>query len=351
MNHSFIENIYMNEFESIERQKQRVHELMKNGDLPQKMSMPLGIQLELTRLCNLKCLHCYNRSENNLNTRHDLDSAKWLSIAEDIVSSGGVFQVIISGGEPLLMGDSLFEIMDVFHNDGCRFILISNGYLMDEEKIQRLKKYNFAWIQISIDGVDASGHDNFRMKEGSWGKAIRAAVNISNAGIPLKIASTIRPSELNRLNDYVIQAYQLGASAIILGDIMPSGRAIDNENLVMDLDEKSQFITEIGKLRQKWENIIDIQSSSFVSLQLTQATIGAIDSVIIRPNGDVRLDCIAPFVVGNVKANNFKEMWDKIPGNIWQHPAVQEYISKVEKFSGRSGSIRNYFDEDVYLKF
>lgn len=351
MSRSFLEAVYADELRSVELQKTQIESLIQNGDLPQKMSMPLGIQLELTSACNLRCLHCYNRSEKDLNSTNDLTPTDWINIANDIVASGGVFQAIISGGEPLLLGESLFDIMDVFHDSGCRFILISNGYLMDRTKIQRLMKYKFAWLQISIDGITAQEHDNFRMKTGSWKRAVNASVNISNAGIPLKIASTIRPTDIYKLNEYATQAYQLGASSLILGDIMPSGRAIENDHLIMNEEQKSFFLNEIVELRKKWKDVLDIQSSSFVSLQLAQASMGTIDSVIIRPNGDIRLDCIAPFVLGNVNDTHFKQIWDKLPGDVWQHPSVQEYISQVELYSGHSSGVRNYLDQDIHLKF
>lgn len=39
-----------------------------------------------------------------------------------IVKNGGVFECLLSGGEPLLLGDKLFEIMNILHNDGRYFL-------------------------------------------------------------------------------------------------------------------------------------------------------------------------------------------------------------------------------------
>lgn len=349
MRNTFLESLYSDEEKNIIELKETMDGLIERGDFPERLTLPLGIQLELTENCNLTCKHCYNNSGSKNIGKNNLKPREWVEIANHIVSHGGVFQVILSGGEPLLLGDHLFDIMDIFHNDGCRFILITNGYLLDDDKIERLKKYNFAWLQISIDGTNADVHDDFRQKEGSWQRAISAAVKVSHAGIPLKIASSLQPSEIYRIEDFVSQAYHLGASSIILGDIMPSGRTFQHDRLTLNEEEKVFLFKEIIRIRELYQGKIDIQTSSFIKLQLQQASIGAIDSVIIRPNGDVRLDCIAPFTLGNVKTRSFKTIWDNLPGDVWSHSQVQKYISTVDKFNGSSDYLSNYKDNDILI--
>lgn len=340
-------------FETEERRiktfETRMNELIEEGHYPQKLSMPLSVQLELTGKCNLECMHCYNRSGRKY-TADTLKCSDWIKIGRDIVAQGGVFQVVISGGEPLVLKEDLFRIMDVFAEDQTRFVFITNGFLVNDKIIRRLGHYKYAWMQVSIDGLTPNIHDSFRGRKGSWHRAVAASVAISNAGIPLKIACSLPPTEIDNVDQYVEQAYRLGASAVILGDIMPSGRALDNEHLAMTPQVKEKLLDRICKARARFKEKIDVQTSSFMKLQLRQATSGPIDSVIIRPNGDVRLDCIAPFVVGNVTATSFCDIWKSLPGDIWKHPLVNRYIDSVSNYTGTSSMIQNHLDADISLQ-
>lgn len=116
--------------------------------------------------CNLKCKHCYNRSGDS-DRKTLMTPEKWIDLANQIVRDGGIFQCIISGGEPLLLSDKLFEIMDILHDDGTSFVVITNGLLLDREKVKRFLKYRFFWFQISIDGLTPEIHDEFRGVSGS----------------------------------------------------------------------------------------------------------------------------------------------------------------------------------------
>lgn len=99
--------------------------------IPYTYDNPLGIQLELTSKCNQHCLHCYNQSGSNECTDSELTIKEWKQIAKELADMG-VFQCVISGGEPTVLGDSVFEIMDILHQHGVIFVFISNGMLINE---------------------------------------------------------------------------------------------------------------------------------------------------------------------------------------------------------------------------
>ena len=145
----------------IEMQKKSILNLQSIGLYPKKFKFPLLLQLELTRRCNVFCKHCYNNSGVDNTVCDAMTPQKWKDFCRYIVAHGGIFECVISGGEPLLLGDDLFEIMDILHNDGTYFLLITNGFLLTQEKVERLKKYRYKWIQVSIDGADADFHDSF----------------------------------------------------------------------------------------------------------------------------------------------------------------------------------------------
>lgn len=54
------------------------------------------------------------------------------------------------------------------------------------------------------------------------------------------------------------------------------------------------------------------------------------DSIIIRPNGDLRLGCMAPFTCGNIREEDFSVLWQKYGGHAWRSPKVRAYVNAVE---------------------
>ena len=328
--------------ETIEQQRNQLA-----GLFPTAFSMPIGLQLEVTRRCNCYCKHCYNASGGSVEP-DQMTVGNWKNFAKEIVSNGGVFQCTISGGEPLLLGNGLFEIMDIFHNDGSSFILISNGFLLDDECCKKLTKYHFKWLQLSIDSISPERHDAFRGLKGCWERVVDAAIRVSGAGLPLRIAISATPEETSCLDDFFELCYQLGASSVVVGDIMPSGRSFESKNIIMTKEQKIVFYDAILDLQKKYASKIDIQTSFLVKLQLEAVTGRPLDGVIIRPNGDVRLDCIAPFVLGNVLKDSFMTIWRRTPSDIWKSAPVRKFIDSLDDY-GFSSMRNNYLDKDVYL--
>ena len=146
--------------------RQNREKLIAEGCYPEKFRMPLGLQLELTSKCNLSCKHCYNLSGID-SPKDKMGIPEWVDFAKGLVANGGIFQATITGGEPLILGEGLFDILDILSDDGTVFNLISNGFLFSKKIGKRLEKYNFFWIQISIDSSEESIHDEFRGAKGS----------------------------------------------------------------------------------------------------------------------------------------------------------------------------------------
>lgn len=331
-----------------EELEKNVKKLQDEGTYPKILEMPLTIQYELTTNCNLKCKHCYNQS--GLNHNNDkMKGKEWIDLTKYIISKGGIFQSIISGGEPLLMGDDLITIMDLLHNDGTGFVLITNGWLLNQKWIDKFKKYDFYWLQVSIDGFDKKYHDHFRGVEGSWERAVEGAFNVTKAGIPLVIAHTITPDNLNDLENMVDLSYKLGASSIILGEVSPSGRAIENSEIFMNTEYKNIMYEKIEQVSKQFQGKISIQRASSTKIQLQQYQILPNSGVIIRPNGDVRIDCMAPFTIGNVLENPIDVIWKEKSATCWQNELVTKYIQSVNEFNGESDFLKNYSDSDIRI--
>lgn len=322
--------------------------LIDEGCYPPRFRMPLGLQLELTSKCNLCCKHCYNFS--GIDSPQDkMGIPEWVDFAKALVANGGIFQATITGGEPLVLGEGLFEVLDILSRDGTVFNLISNGFIFSKKVCNRLEKYNFFWIQISIDSSEESVHDDFRGVKGSWRKAIEAANWVANSGIPLRIASTISSSTLHEVDRICELARTIGATYLVLGDVIPSGRAFKHEEIFLSEDGRKELFQKIQNASKKYERDLLVLGGGSVKTQLEYASQPPIDGAIIRPDGNIRLDCSSPFVLGNVLEKDFFDIWNNTPSDCWENLLVQEYVRSVDYSSGCSPIIQNYLSPDVVI--
>jgi hypothetical protein len=53
------------------------------------------------------------------------------------------------------------------------------------------------------------------------------------------------------------------------------------------------------------------------------------DSIIIRPDGEMRLGCMAPFTVGNVRNGGLAKVWRESGSSAWKSDKVQSYVENV----------------------
>lgn len=329
------------DIETIKKRRKRIEELQKQRLFPAEFDFPLLLQLELTRQCNVFCKHCYNNSGVNNEVKDKMTPEKWKEFCRYIVSNGGIFECVLSGGEPLLLGEHLFEIMDILGKDGTYFLLITNGYLLTEKIISRLENYRYKWIQVSIDGANPEFHDSFRQKQGSWERAVKGAYMISKAGLPLTIAHSVSPRNLYDIDKMCDLAYSLGAGNIILGEITLSGRTYENIDLLLDDEQKKYLLDRIVYNAKRFEGKMKVQRSMDEKIQQENYIGVPNGALIIRPDGNIRLDCMTPFTIGNILKDDFVEIWNTKGKHCWKHPAVLEYFA--------SKTVRNYVDSDIIL--
>lgn len=97
---------------------------------------PLYTTFNLTSLCNANYLHCSSNSTDK--SVEDLDTEKLLSILNELKACG-ILQIGFTGGEPLLHPD-FDKIIERTLSLGFITSIGTNGYVVDESIIQRIKK-------------------------------------------------------------------------------------------------------------------------------------------------------------------------------------------------------------------
>jgi MoaA/NifB/PqqE/SkfB family radical SAM enzyme len=109
---------------------------------------PLLAHLIPIRRCNLACKYCNEYDDFSKPVPTDLMFQR-----VDKLGALGTSVVTISGGEPLLHPE-LDEIIRRIRKNGIVAGMITNGYLLMPDRIERLNRAGLEWLQISIDNVN-----------------------------------------------------------------------------------------------------------------------------------------------------------------------------------------------------
>ncbi len=130
--------------------------------LEHHLSAPLLVVMEITRRCNLHCAYCYNRfGSSHASPNVDL-SLETLSELIDDISDNGVFEVNLSGGEPLLH-PGVIQVIRTLNSKNLGFSIVSNGTMVTPEIAEALSVTGaIPNVQISFDSHIPSIHEKTR---------------------------------------------------------------------------------------------------------------------------------------------------------------------------------------------
>jgi len=149
----------------------------------------------MTRRCNLRCVHCYARSED-ISYDNELNREQSLKMIDDLAEFG-VPVILFSGGEPLVH-PRLAEYAEYAVKKGMRAVISTNGTLITAEKAKVLKEIGLSYVGISLDGLEET-HDKFRGLKGAFKKAMQGIKNCQKAGIKVGLRFTINKRNVHEI--------------------------------------------------------------------------------------------------------------------------------------------------------
>ena len=169
-----------------------------------------NVQWSVTGACNMKCRHCFMSAPNK---RHGIPSHEELMNVVEQLAECGVFNVGITGGEPLIRPD-FWQIVDAMLAKGIYISAIyTNGLLVNESFVREYKNRDLhAGIQMSYDGVGM--HDWLRGVEGSEEAVRNAFVLLNNNGIRTSAAMCLHRKNVHTIRETVSWLAENGVTGL-----------------------------------------------------------------------------------------------------------------------------------------
>jgi MoaA/NifB/PqqE/SkfB family radical SAM enzyme len=168
---------------------------------------PAEVSLEITRFCNLRCLHCYNDSGQR--GPGELRDQEKLALA-DYLCRWGVRRISLTGGEPTL-DPSLPGLLLLAHDNGVAVKVTTNGWALPKALLAAIGAGTVVHVNVSLDGADEATHDSFRGRHGSYARVLRS----------MRILAECRPQVLQlNVSIHSVSVHQMDALAKIAHDYL-----------------------------------------------------------------------------------------------------------------------------------
>ncbi|MEW5784634.1 MAG: radical SAM protein [Bacillota bacterium] len=159
--------------------------------------------VEVTRDCNLRCLHCC----------FDYGGRQKLALEffSCLTAQVNLSELVLSGGEPLLH-HQIFSLIELSLSRAPKVSLVTNGTVQYPPALRKLADGG-ATLVISLDGARAETHDRLR-GAGVFNLAIGTALQFRALSPNLELSFTCNRRNLHEIPQMFDLAYSLGASKI-----------------------------------------------------------------------------------------------------------------------------------------
>ncbi len=312
----------------------------------------------ITKRCNLKCIHCYAHANNSPDT-NELSTHEGKVLLDDLAQFG-VPVVLFSGGEPLARPD-LPELAEYAVAKGMRAVISTNGTLITPDIAKQLKNIGLSYVGISLDGTEQI-NDQFRGIQGAFQKAMKGIENCQAAGIKVGLRFTI-----NKLNVQEIPAIfdlmeEKQIPRVCFYHLVYAGRGSDlikhdlihqeTRQVVRQIMDRTKNLHDKG-LAKEVLTVDNHADGPFIYLQLLtenpERAANVLDLLKMNEgnNSGHGIGCISwdgtvhadqfwrHYSFGNIRHTPFSQLWTKNPD-----PLLNQLKEKKKYVTGRCATCR-----------
>ncbi len=305
---------------------------------------PFIVIWEVTRACQLKCVHC--RADAQLKPDpNELTHEEGLRLIDEIYEMDNPM-LVFTGGD-CMMREDLFELADYAIKKGMRVSMVPSATdNVTVEKMIKAKETGLSRWGLSLDGPTPEIHDLFRGTPGSFDLTIEKIKQLNELNMPLQINTVISRYNYDSLETMAELVKELKAVMWYIFLLVPTGRGqldacltpAEHEKVFLWLYELSktapydikttaaQHFRRVVLQQKMRENKIakgeiDYQDSitgTHAELVdgLKRAPKGVNDGngfIFVSHIGEVMPSGLLPIVVGNVKDKPLKEIYRESP--------------------------------------
>lgn len=284
-----------------------------------RLGAPLFVSWQLTRDCNLACLHCCTDSAPGKALPGELSREEALRLAGQIVDAG-VPYAMLAGGEPLVV-EHFLEVAELLGRGGVQLKIETNGQLFGRELAQRLAKLPIRSIQISLDGGTPGTYARQRV-HGLLESAQAACRAVRAADLPLEITFAPTRDNIHEAEAVIDHAAALGAFRFNTGALMRLGTAARLwARLEPTAQQYAEFRDLLARKRAALAGTLELCYLPFSIEEGLREGLGEPPAtLLVLPDGKVKVAAPLPYLCADLRRESLAEAWEAYR-RAWRHPS------------------------------
>ena len=177
--------------------------------------------LEITKKCNLNCLHCYSDS-SSFPQDSKMGYSDWVNCLRTF-SASGITHLQFTGGEPTLY-EGLPNLIIEAKNLNYEFVeVFTNLTCITDNQLSFFKKYDVS-LAFSIYGHNSSTHDQITQTLGSFKKTIDGIIRAHKKDIKIRASIVVIDNSIQELTKIQRVIKDLGVTSICIDEVRSVGR-------------------------------------------------------------------------------------------------------------------------------
>lgn len=199
-----------------------------------EQQFPLMVCLEITNVCNLRCIHC-PYSEISKREGYIPEFMEWLEakkVIDDIAVFPDTIVRFVCDGEPMMHPDFM-QIAEYAKKSGIESIgVTTNGMFLNEDKAKKLVKLNCDIIEVSIDALHKSTYEKIR-RGGDFDLVIKNTSklielrDILNKKVKIIVSIIDQPDVSHEIEEFK-KYWQGKADKVLIRKLTSIGGLVDN---------------------------------------------------------------------------------------------------------------------------
>ncbi len=304
-----------------------------------RLAAPETLFVEITSECNSRCKYCHMWSLED--EPAGLPTSEKLKIVSEFASWNPNGEVVLTGGEPFLKVDEVFQVFDLCRELRITCSVNTNGSIITGELIDRIISHGPRYLVISLDSHEPEVHDFHRGVPGGFEKTealLRALVNQRCEQRKLKtefiVNTVITNLNIEHIDETMRFSESIGVDGITLQMLSPTFYRIGRYDKFFE----NHFFSDKPAAINSIQRIID-QKDKFPILRTTSSDLFWMQKYIINPLHTVDPICnshernIVIDHIGNARLcfNMSKIMNGEILGNVRGHSLSELWYGDVSE--------------------
>jgi radical SAM protein len=207
---------------------------------------PLIVIWETTQACDLACVHCRASAAPQRN-RSELTTDEGYRLL-DQVREFGTPLMVFTGGDPLKRPDLPLLLRRSVALGLRTNVSPSATPLLTRQAIQNFKECGVQRMAISLDGSNASAHDEFRGVTGTYDRALEALEDARLIGLETQLQTTVTPRNMHSLDHIAQIAAAVNVRMWSVFFLVVTGRASAGDDLMAE--EYEQVFEKLYEISQ-----------------------------------------------------------------------------------------------------